>query len=504
MKKQLLALAVLAMGCSAAYAGANVYASGLKINDGKIEFVLNDNADKVVFNLIKNGTVVESVDLGAGVKGLNSVVLPELKSEAGQYDWSLTASAAAVTEVTALTDGSDENLQTSSARGIAVDWSPASPVFGNVYTIAPAKTDKTGARTACGLYAFNAALQPVNAEPYTGGIGWLESNSNPNNVAVAENGQVFVCSWADNAQSGVFVAEPADLGGNWTSVFAEAERDANGLVTIDGAKVHGSVQDIALYGTGDSRMLYTSDEDINGSNGDIMAYAIGNLSSPWATAPTANWGHPDGYVNGNQRLYSDQRGGLWIGQYRWQESAANACVYHLNPEGQVDFQTGDKSVFLGSTPSGAIATNADASLLACLGSDSGLSFVVAKVTYGENNVPVLEKAYEGTFQAPYTGKRPMDAAFDAAGNLYVVFNSNDNAGGIAAYAIPKDVNEFTTPALDKVTVTKGGVADVTAAADEVIEAIYTVTGARVAADPDALDNGVYVVKTNVRTYKIIK
>lgn len=504
MKKALLTLAIAAMGTGVAGAVANVYTSALKIADGKIEFVLNDNADKVVFNLIKDGKIIESVELGAGVKGANSVAIPALSSPAGEYSWSLTASAAAVTEITQLTDGSDVNLQVSSGRGIAVDWSPASPAFGNVYAVSPATPGKKGARTAAGLYAFNAALQAINADVYTGGMEWLESNSNPTEVAVAENGQVFISSWADNAQSGVYVAEPTDLGGSWKSVFAEGERNDKGLVTIDGIKVHGSVNGIALYGDGDARMLYTTDEDINGTSGDLMVYNIGKLAQPWATAPTYNWGHPDGYVNGNQRIQSDKRGGLWCGQYRWQESAANACVYHVNSKGELDFQTGDKSIFLGSTPGGSIACTHDGKLLACLGSDNGLGFVVAKVTFNDEGIPALEKAYEGTFTAPYTGKRPLDADFDAAGNLYVMFNADNEAGGVAAYAIPKDINEFTTPANGTITLTQGGVAEIGAPVQETVVAVYTAAGARVSSDIKALDHGVYIVKTTARTYKIVK
>ena len=504
MKKFLLPLAALIIGTGAANAAANVYASALKIENGQISFVLNDAAEKVVFNIVKDGAVVASADLGAGVKGVNTVAVPTVEVPNGTYSWSLTASAAAVTEVTALSDGSDTNLQISAGRGIAVDNSVTSPAFGSVYAVSPSKPGKAGARIGVGLYAFNAALEAVNTDPYTGGIEWLASSSNPNNVAVAQNGDVFICSWADNANNGVYVVAPDALDGAWTSVFAEGERDAAGLVTIDGAKVHGSVQDIALYGDGDSRMLYTSDEDMNGNSGDIMVYNIGKAASPWAVAPTADWGHPDGYVNGNHRLYSDQRGGLWLGQYRWQESEANACVYHLNKDGQLDFKTGDKSIFLGSLPSGSIAVSADGSLVACIGSDSGLGFVVAKATYDENGVPSLEKLCEGTFEAPYTGKRCMDAAFDAAGNLYVIFNSDNEAGGVAAYAIPKEVNEFTTPALDTITLGQDGIVDAATEADEVVEAVYTATGAAVAADLDALAPGVYIVKTNVRTYKIVK
>jgi len=514
MKKILLPFAALLLGASSAYAGANVYASALKVNDGMISFVLNDAAEKVVFNVVKDGTIIESVELGACVKGLNSLGIPSLSVAPGTYQWSITASAAANTEVVQITDGTDENLQTSSGRGIGVDMFPGSPAFGNVYVTSPATAGQTGARVDAGLYVFNAALQPVNETAYTGGIEWAEGSTNPNNVAVAGNGQVFICSNAGE-QGGVYVAEPDDLAGNWTSVFAEGERAESGLVAVDGVNVHGSVQDVAIYGIGDARMMYTSDEDMHGTSGDIMAYNIGALASPWAKAPTADWGHAEGYVNANHRLASDQRGGLWLGQYRWQESDANACVYHVNANGEWDFQTGDKSIFLGSTPAGAIACNADGSLLACVGSDNGKSFVVAKATYDENGLPSLEKYCEFTYTV--YGTRPLAAAFDAADNLYVIFNSADATGGVAVFAIPTEKNEFTTPANDDIEVSASGIADavvsdytfeagVISAVDGV--AVYTVAGVKVAegtsVDTNALAAGLYIVRTAGSTFKIVK
>lgn len=516
MKKVLLPLAAMLLGAGAAQAGANVYASALKAENGKITFVLNDAADKVVLNVIKDGAVIATADLGAGVKGVNSVNVPSVAVEAGQYEWSLTASGAAHADVIQVTDGTDANLQLSSGRGIAVDMFPSSPAFGNVYAVSPATPRNEGARTACGLYAFDAALTPLNADPYTGGITWEEGNSNPNNLTVAENGQVFICSWGD-AQGGVYVADPADLGAAWAPAFADGERDASGLVTIGGTAVHGSVQDVAVYGTGDARMMYTSDEDMHGTNGDIMVYNIGTLASPWDKAPTADWGHPEGYVNGNHRLESDQRGGLWLGQYRWNESAANACVYHLNKDGQLDFQTGDKSVFLGSYPAGTIAANADGSLLACVGLADGTGFVVAKATYTAEGVPSLEKLCEYSYSG--YGNRPMAAAFDAANNLYIMFNNADSEGGIGVFAIPTEKNEFTTPAAAKIALGGAGVESVAADAagytfeDGIIAAeagvaVYTAAGVKVAegasVDTKALAAGVYVVRAGGAAFKITK
>lgn len=517
MKKILLPLAALLLGTGAASAAANVYASGLKAENGKISFILNDAADKVVFNLVKDGTVVATADLGAGQKGLNTVDFPSLNVENGTYSWSLTASAAAVTEVTRLTDGTNTALQTSSARGIAVDMAPASPGFGNIYTVTPGKPSQTGERVQTGLYAFNAAMEALNDDAYTGGIEWeATGSSSPNNVTVGDEGDIFICSWGD-AQGGVWYLTPDNLSADWKSVFAEGERNSDGLVTIGGAKVHGSVQDVALYGTGAARTMYTSDEDMNGTNGDIMVYNIGALENPWATAPTADWGHPDGYVNGNHRLCSDRRGGLWLAQYRWQESDANACVYHLTDKGICDFHSGDKSVFLGSTPVGAMGLNADGSLMAVAGSDNGLSFTVASVAYDAEGVPSLSKLYDVTFDAPYTGKRPFDVAFDAADNIYIVFNNAGEAGGIAAWALPKEKNEYTTPAIGTIDVTSAGVETISAAtlsydgttiksaeAAEVFNALGTKVAAGTEINTTGWAAGIYVVRAGKSTLKIAK
>ena len=515
MKKILLPVAALLLGVGSANAGANVFASALKANDGSISFILNDAAEKVVFNVVKDGAIVESVELGAGVKGLNTVDMPSLTVEPGTYQWSLTVSAPANAEPVQLTDGTDLNIQTSSARGIAVDASPASPAFGNVYTVTPAITAQEGARVETGLYAFNAALQPINENAYTGGFTF-SAQSSPNNVVVAENGQVFICAWGD-ADGGVYVAEPDNLA-VWQSVFAEGERNDDGLVTIDGTKIHGSVQDLAVYGSGDSRILYTDDEDINGGNGDIFLYKIGDLTSPWNTAPSAEWGgNTTGNVaNGNHRISPDGHGGLWVSQYRWDESEAYPSLFHINANGVWDFQTGDKSIFAGSAPVGAMAANVDGSLVAIADAAHGGGMVtVAKATYDEDGMPTLEKLYE--ISATDYGNRPFDVAFDAVNNIYVVYNNAGELGGIAAWALPAEKNEFTTPANSNIEVATSGIADA-AVAEYTFEggvlnavsgaSVYTVAGVKVAEgttiDTNALAAGVYVVRTAKAAFKIVK
>lgn len=519
MKKVLLTLAAMALTAASASAAANVYASALKAENGKISCVLNDAAEKVVLNLVKDGAIVKSVDLGAGVKGANTFDMPAAEVEPGTYNWSLTASAAAVTELTQFANGATEALQLSSARGIAVDVSPVSPKFGTVYAVSPGSPRNEGARVATGLYIFNAALEAVNETPYTGGIEWAESPSSPNNVDVASNGQVFVCDWSDGATGGVFYFDPEAPDQNWKDVFAAGERDlTSSLVKVGDVKVHGSCQDVLVVGSGADRKLYTDDEDINGGNGDIFIYNIGELATPWDAAPSATWGgNTTGMTaNGNHRLESDARGGVWTSQYRWAEAEAFPCLFHVNANGEWDFKTGDKSIVEGNGPAAALAVSVDGNLLAIPDGSNKCNLTIAKATYNEAGTPTLEKLHE--IKVENMGNRPMSAAFDAAGNVYVVYNDANELGGIAAWACPKEVNEFTTPALGTVTVENSGVWNAVVATPVSFSAgvitaaegaeVFNALGVKVAEGTEIstenLAGGVYIVRAGKASLKIVK
>lgn len=517
MKKVLLTLAAMALTAASASAAANVYASALKAENGKISCVLNDAAEKVVLNIVKDGQIVKSVELGAGVKGVNTFDMPSVDIDPGTYNWSLTASAAAIAELTQFASGATEALQVSAGRGIAVDASPESPCFGNLYTVSPETTTRQGARIECGMYVFNAALEPLNETAYTGGIAWA-GQSGPNNVAVASNGQVFVCDWTDGGNGGVYYFEPGAPESNWKNVFATGETDGNGLVTVNGVKVHGSVQDIALFGNGADRKLYTDDEDINGGNGDIFIYNIGELATPWDAAPSATWGgNTTGMTaNGNHRLQPDGRGGLWTSQYRWAEAEAFPCLFHINAAGEWDFKTGDKSIIEGNGPVGAFAVNTAGNLMAIADGSNKGNITLAKVTFGENGVPALEVA--ATIKVENMGVRPFDVAFDAADNFYVIYNNDNAEGGIAAWACPKAANEFTTPANGTISVESSGVANAVVAtpisfAGGIITAaegaeVFNALGVKVAEGTEIstenLAGGVYIVRAGKASLKIVK
>ncbi|MCM1440706.1 MAG: hypothetical protein NC131_16125, partial [Roseburia sp.] len=442
--------------------------------------------------------------------------LPTLTSATSTYSWSLTASADAVTEPTQITDGTATNIQVAQGRGIAVDNTPTSPYFGNVY-VSASNNNYTGGRQGAGIYAFNAALETINDEAWKGGIAWDESSvSSPNAVGVDGEGNVFIADWCDS-HGGVWYFNPGEPE-TFKNVFADGETASSGLVTIDGAKVHGSVCALCVTGAGTGRILYTSDEDINANNGEIFQYNIGTLATPWAPAPTAALGNADGRLyNANQLIASDGRGGLWCSQYRWNESDAYPCVLHVNAAGVWDFASGDKSIFVGSTPAGAMAVNVEGDLIAVCGGDNGTFFNVAKISYDAAGTPSLELAYGNISFGSY-GTRDMAAAFDAAGNIYIQFNNNDSQGGIGVWALPKEKNEFTTPAAGTIEVGGAGIQGTVVAnamqlnggiltADNVIR-VYSASGVLVAEgtaiDTATLAGGIYIATDGNRTIKIAK
>ncbi|MCH5220334.1 MAG: hypothetical protein J1F20_07155 [Muribaculaceae bacterium] len=492
MKKFLLPAVLMVLAGTAANAQqANVYASQVKATaSNEVSMILNTDATKVVIEFLDNqGNVVGSEDLGAGKKGLNTFAVNPTGVESGTYAYRIVCEAPAVTEATLLTADLPDELNVTTTRTVCVDFYPQSPAFGTVYVgstayapTADGNPTYPGKRIAPGIYTYSADLTPLTEEPYAGGQEW-GGNSSPSNVKVSSNGEVFVCDWTDG-HAGVWVMDPMNPGADWKSVFAEGERNADGLLTINGVNVAGSVQDLAVYGEGENRVLWTQDEDINGNAHEIFVYNIGNLETPWSTAPTACLGDNSGYLlNANHRIHADQRGGAWVSQYRWEEGETLPVLSHFNAKGEWDFKTGDKTVVLGSAPAGAMGVNSDGSLIVVADADAGHGkhFRVVKAEYDSEGLPTLELLYTVSLN-PY-GTRPMCVAFDAADNVYISFNNVEAEGGVGVWALPKEENKYTTLANDEIVLGESGVNAVTA--DNNVAPVYYDMMGRKVNNPEA-------------------
>lgn len=498
MKKLLLSVALVAATGVSASAAGNVYASQLKSEGAKVTFVLNQPAEEVIVSVLDaQGNVLKSKLVGAGVKGLNTVDLAGMDVADGDYKWQVTCQDQPVTEVTCLTSDKPAALNITNSRGLGIDTWQDSPYFGRIYVTSTSGA-RPGERNKAGIYILDADFSELSEDPFTGGQTWSGA-SGPNNLKVSEDGVPFVCDWTDG-HAGVWTIDPADPSADFKPVFGGGDRDSNGLLTVNGVKVSGSIQDIALYGKGTDRMLYTTDEDINNNTGDIFVYNIGLLIQPWSVAPTASWGNNGGKLaNANHRLGSDRRGGLWVSQYRWEEAEAYPVLGHLNAQGVWDFSTGDKSVVVGSGPAGAMAVNVDGSLIAVAdnGHEGGLITVIS-ATYDAEGVPTLTQLY--TFKYTGYGNRPMGLAFDAANNLYGAFNNDAADGGIGVWALPNENNSYTTVAIAPVSIT-AGIDDVTVDADENGVAEYYDLMGRKVAEPQ--QGRVYIERRGSKATKVV-
>lgn len=493
----------------------NIYASALKALDGnQVSFLLNADATSVAVNLIKDGKTIKSIDFGPQAMGNVTLTLPGDAVAAGDYTWSVTARADAITdEPKQFSVNGDPLLDIANARGISIDRNPESDFFGRIYVTSNEPSGKKGARMGTGVYILDPTFADVTGQantPYAGGIAW-KGTSSPMRVEVAPDGTVYVCDWTDSALSGVYVMDPAKPEADFRNLFGGTYSGKDGIYTNGTEFLHGSIADICVTGTGADTKLYTLDEDKE-NKGFVLRYDIGTATEPWTKAPDKVYGNCGGKLaNINQSIAPDGRGGLWIGHNRDTNSEAYPSALHINAAGEYDYTCGDPNIFKTSTPLGALAANSDGSLIAVAGKTD---IRIAEATYDAAGKPTLTLKY--VIGSTY-GARPFSVDFDAADNVYVAFN--DNGGGVGAWALPKEVNEFTTPANDHVKVAAGVFAETVVdhnifydgttftAGGELIE-IFTASGVKVAqgysVDASTLASGVYIARAGNKTLKVIK
>lgn len=495
MKRILLPALAFALGCGSAFAGANVFASSLKVEESNISFVLNDAAN-VVFNLYDaEGATIATVDLGAFEKGLNTVAIPAVEGvKAGEYAWGLKASAEAVTEPTVVTTPLTELLDIANATGIAVDNNFDSPYFGRVYVSSIEAVGKSGQRLGTGIYIFDAALTDVTeqgAVPYAGGETW-SSKYGPHRLAVSPTGEVYMTDWSD-AHSGIWVMDPANPGENFRSFFGEGTLDSStGVFTIDEVTIHGSINDVTFGGKGEDTKMFTSDEDYDADGKThVLRYDVGTSTAPWSVAPSYEYDRADGLLaNGRQALAVDNNGGLFVSQYRW-STDSYPIITHFDADGKCDMYCTDSSIFpIGSRSAGNMALN-HANDLIVVTSENYLYGV--SVSWDENGVPSVAAKY--TIDPGY-GSAGYSAEFDLANNLYLTYQND--GGGVCVIAMPKEVNEFETPANDKITISTSGVAAI--ATESIPASYYNLQGMPVA---NPAKGQIYIKRTATKAEKVL-
>ncbi len=426
---------------------ANVYASELDVISGaglKLAFTLNTKANAVRIDVKENAQTLRSIEAGSLLKGRHVLPVDLGDLPAGTYQWSVTTTSDPISEPVKFSNDQQQEMQFYSPRGVAVDNNFDSPFFGRIYASETSGGTVTNRSTSDGIYILNAAFEDITGQfqdGYKGGVSWTTASS-PMRLCVAPDGKVYLTDWSDS-HSGVWIMDPADPAGSFTEVFAGNLRNSSGLASKSGVNVHGSISHCWVTGTGEDTKLFTFDEDytdaVATNTGNLLQYNIGTLKSSWNKAPSAIV-YNDA-LNGNLQqnfnscIAPDGRGGWWISQYRQTDSQSVPCLIHVNPAGSVDFNSGVTPTLIGNSETGGMAVNQDGSILA-MGCKNEVK--VFRVTFNAS-APSLSLLYS---IQPAMGNI-CGISFDLAGNLYAISNVSER---LAAWALPKPENTFTTPA----------------------------------------------------------
>ncbi len=421
---------------------------------GNYEFTFkcNSNATEayLVFTDSVSGQEVGRVALNGIVEGGNTVTLaPEdLPGTDGQVlSWAVNVVGNAITSIERV----NSTNATYTRATVAIDRSPESAHFGTIYV-----GERVGSNNANnGLYACDIDGRPINNTVYRGG----QALSNCFRICVDGEGKVYIPDWAD-ASSGIYIADPDNLGGAFTQFFVGTRNTSTGLITNNGENVGGSVPSVWVDGTGADTRLFAYLEDVAGPSGNkngIGVYNIGqsdgSLLNTWDHAPSnyLDIGALEASTNGN--IIADPAGrGLWVVQNRskGQNTAGVPSIVFTDYNGNVLYNSGISLTTLNGSVIAGFAINNTNDQLVINDGDGVLQFY--QISWN-GNTPVLTST--GTTyiaDARTSGNAIHQMAFDWGGNLVCAGKE------IGIYSIPTENNQSTTPARHALSVIKKAVA----------------------------------------------
>lgn len=358
------------------------------------------------------------------VAGENSVYVAKtsLPQIDGVMTWAVQLTAAENKVIAEMTDESAGIYNFYLPQGLAIDNSPESSWFGNIYITQPVNGASDGLTTRtknqqAGLFVYDPLLNELNTsnQGYSMGVTLPAANRHGfKRVNVDAQGNVYV-----NSSSAIYKASPADF--TTSTTLAESKFTAINSFCMDGDIFYVMDNGTAL------KQLQ------GGTTTEIMSDAS-RLVSNAATDNT---------------VLQDGHGGWWIAQGR-----ANADIYysllHVNASSHaIDFSiynNNNANLLSDCNPKstrGAIALNSDKTILA-LGSNSSVIFF--DIVYDGDGTPTVTRK---NWTLPTLGYNIDGVAFDYADNLYVVSASVER---LYMFTLPKADNTTIVPAKSTLTV----------------------------------------------------
>lgn len=411
-----------------------------------ISYDLNESATSVTLHMRLAGTDSESlvqVPLEGLNKGHNTVSVPfiSIPDDGQGYEWSIAATAKSVNRLVKISDDS-QAFNFAGPKGAAIDKSPESDYFGRVYITNSVDGVQAGRTTNKGVYILSPDGSDITSQgdnAHTGGITWAAAaGESPRKVAVAADGRIFVCDFSV-ANSGIYYMNPETFA--MTSIFAGANRESDGKITLGGTLVGGKMASIGVRGEAENTQIYTVDASASGVSWSKMigVYNIGE-SNTWTTAPSLSL-KPSSYVGNDNSSIAPVSTGFWAGQYRGEKSnsaGTPTMFYYSDAANNAVFNTGDAFTVTTSSQNGALAVN-ETERTVVLSDDGGAS--VYTYTMNESGVPTVTHKFHSTLSS--SGVTYDDFEFDYAGNLYAVSYTGKL---VSVWAMPTSDNTSITPA----------------------------------------------------------
>lgn len=388
----------------------------------------------------QSGNIVFMDETGAQVGSKvvitsNPMLINRADLPAEVVNWGVELSAERSTGISEYTSDSDI-YGIYNPQGIAIDNSPESDYFGQIYVAAATNGDATKGKTTRtksqkqGIYVYSpqlAELSPANQ-------GYMPSNVSLSGTDLWQMHRIAVDPITHNV------------------VFVNSVDDTPAVWSVNPADMTGEATD--LFG-GMSTRATSLCYDENGVLYVMDAKSIYNNDTKTKLVSSGNW------INAHNAIASDGFGGFWVAQFRntWD---TYQILAHVNKDNAIDFfvnQTASESIKAlfpqgyGIAQRGQLAYNAKEQLLAFAGNGQASLF---KVTYDANGKnPSI--ALVGRTSIPNTAN--IDGmAFDYAGNLFVGsgVNNGANAGEqrIYAFTVPTANNTCLTPAKKVLKLTK--------------------------------------------------
>ncbi|MCC6547382.1 hypothetical protein IT570_09465 [Candidatus Sumerlaeota bacterium] len=448
------AAAILAAAPSVSF--ANVYATELSSVDGganyALNFRLNENADNVAVEIVNSSSVViKNINAGALLKGANSVNWDKtdnasVPAPSDTYTFRITASnTTGYAGWTQISSDASAQCQFFSSRGVAVNKNQASPLFGRVYVAENAGAVSGGRSTGTagtddGIFVLSSDLTDITGQgnsAYFKNPGWSTSASSPFNVALSDDGFIYISDWTDT-NSDIWVGSESTLATPVTRLFGSETRSGAGVRNNGVADYHGSIQFMRLYGTGASKYMLTMDEDITVAGADpnsILRYDIGNVVSGYNTTPTVvlnDTSVGNLIQNGVNSFAFDNTGNIWEAQYRVTDGAAVPSLVRYNiGTSAIDFNSGTPTAPgpFNNSRRGRVDINPAGTLMAMAVS---------------TNLQILDiTTFPPTISATVVSAGATDCyglVWDAAGNLYSTSPSSERLRVFS----PPGANSFQT------------------------------------------------------------